>query len=276
MPLDGISRFCFGASYAVALLLELLQVMRPRAAQRVIGIAFGCAGLFAHSIYLLVQRPPLTSQIGSLLFLTWILAVFYLYGALHHRELTWGLFVLPVVVGLVVLTELFPPDKSDWGAWLLPLDELRGYRFWGQVHAAMLLFAAVGCCIGFVASIMYLVQARRLRAKTLPGEGPRLWSLERLEQMNRRAVNLTFPLLTIGALIGVALMLQRPEELQGWTDPRILGTVALWSVLALLLYLRYAGQLAGRRLAQLTIVAFVLLVFTLVYAHSLSSAGGAP
>ena len=94
--------------------------------------------------------------------------------------------------------------------------------------------------------------------------------------MNRRAVNLAFPLLTAGALVGVALMLQRAEQLQGWTDPRILVTAALWVVLALLLYLRYAGQLAGRRLAQLTIVAFVLLVFTLVFAHSLTEPGGAP
>ena len=276
MPLDGISRFCFGASYAVALLMELLQLLRPRVAQRLVGIGFGCAGLFAHSIYLIVQRPSLTSQIGSLLFLTWILAVFYLYGALHHRELTWGLFVLPLVVGLVVLTELFPPDSSEWGSWLAPLDELRGQRFWGLLHAALLLLAAVGCCIGFVASVMYLVQAHRLRAKTLPGEGPRLWSLERIEQMNRRAVNLAFPLLTAGALVGVALMLQRADQLQGWTDPRILVTAALWVVLALLLYLRYAGQLAGRRLAQLTIVAFVLLVFTLVFAHSLTEPGGVP
>lgn len=276
MPLDGISRFCFGASYAVALLMELLQLLRPRTAQRLVGIGFGCAGLFAHSIYLIVQRPSLTSQIGSLLFLTWILAVFYLYGALHHRELTWGLFVLPLVVGLVVLTEFYPPDASEWGSWLAPLDELRGQRFWGLIHAGLLLLAAVGCCIGFVASVMYLVQAHRLRAKTLPSEGPRLWSLERIEQMNRRAVNLAFPLLTAGALVGVALMLQRADQLQGWTDPRILVTAALWVVLALLLYLRYAGQLGGRRLAQLTIVAFVLLVFTLIFAHSLTEPGGAP
>lgn len=276
MPLDGISRFCFGASYAVALLLEILQLVRPRPMQRLLGVGFGCAGLFAHTIYLLVQRPSLTSQIGSLLFLTWILAVFYLYGALHHRELTWGLFVLPVVVGLIVLTELYPPEASDWGSWLAPLDELRGHRFWGLLHAGLLLLAAVGGCIGFVASIMYLMQAHRLRTKSLPDEGPRLWSLERIEQMNRRAVNLAFPLLTAGALVGVALMVPRADQLEGWTDPRILGTGALWVVLALLLYLRYAGQLGGRRLAQLTIVAFVLLVFTLLFAHSLTEPGGAP
>ena len=50
--------------------------------------------------------------------------------------------------------------------------------------------------------MMYLFQAHRLRAKTPPGQGLRLLSLERLEAMNRRAVYLSFPLLTAGVIAG--------------------------------------------------------------------------
>ena len=63
-----------------------------------------------------------------------------------------------------------------------------------------MLLAAVGVCVGFLASVMYLVQAQRLRAKIPPGEGMRLLSLERLEAMNRHAINLAFPLLTAGEI----------------------------------------------------------------------------
>ena len=61
MPLDKITRFCFGASYAVALLLELIQLFYPRPVQRWIALAFGGAGLLAHTIFLAVQWPALGS-----------------------------------------------------------------------------------------------------------------------------------------------------------------------------------------------------------------------
>src|SRR5262249_56124815 len=94
-----------------------------------------------------------------------------------------------------------------------------GERFGVVLHAALVLLAAVGVCVGFVASVMYLVQVRRLKAKVPPGRGVRLLSLERLEEMNRRAVVLAFPLLTAGLLVGLALMLQSGEALTDLGHP---------------------------------------------------------
>ncbi|MBY0523334.1 MAG: cytochrome c biogenesis protein [Gemmataceae bacterium] len=272
--LEGISRFCFGASYAVALILELIQLIWPRPVQRLTATGFGIAGLLAHTAYLAVQRPPLSSQFGTLLLLAWILAIFYVYGSIHYRKMAWGIFVLPVVLGLVLLTYSFPPDESSHTTIIPALDSLRGERFWSFIHGGLLFLAAVGVCIGFVSSVMYLVQARRLRAKVPPGQGMRLLSLERLEEMNRRAINLAFPLLTGGVLVGIALMFQRGEAWD-WTDPRAIGGTILWLVFALLLYLRYGVHLRGRRLAQLTIVAFALLVFALASSHT-PVQGGSP
>lgn len=272
--LDGITRFCFGASYAVALLLEIVQLIWPRPVQRLAATGFGIAGLFAHTVYLVMQRPPMASQYGSLLMVAWILAVFYVYGSVHYRHVAWGVFVLPVVLGLVVLTSTVPQDRDPSGPLLPEVTSLRGEQLWSFVHGGLLLLAAVGVCIGFVASVMYLVQARRLRAKVLPGHGVRLLSLERLEIMNRRAINLAFPLLTAGVLIGLALMFEPTGRPLEWADPRIIGGVILWLVFALLLYLRYGVHLRGRRLAQLTIVAFALLLFALASSHASVQGGG--
>jgi ABC-type transport system involved in cytochrome c biogenesis permease subunit len=119
------------------------------------------------------------------------------------------------------------------------------------------------------------VQSHRLKAKALPGRGMRLLSLERLEKMNRRAIALAFPLLTMGLLLGMALMLEGGGRLEGWTDPRILSTVILWLVFAIVLYLRYGLHLQGRRVALLTIMAFALLLVTLVTTHN-HRPGGVP
>jgi ABC-type uncharacterized transport system permease subunit len=266
MPIDRITIFCFAASYGMALALELLQAVRPRVPVVIAGAAFGAAGLLAHTLYLFAQRLPLASQPGTLLYLSWILAVFYLCGSIHHRRLAWGVFVLPVVLGLIGFASLYP-QGSD-----VPSSEVE--PIWRGVHVAFFVFAAVGVCVAFVASVMYLVQAKRLKAKLLPGQGLRLLSLERLENMNRIGINLSFPLLTIGLVIGLALLLHERGRLQGWTDPRILSSVLLWMVFAIVLYLRHGYHLRGRRVALLTIVAFALLLFSLVTSHHTDAGGG--
>jgi len=276
MFFERVTVFCFAASYAVAFLAELVHVLRPRPVVRLVAIALGSAGFAAHTIFLGFQRPELTSRYGSLLFLAWIVAVFYLYGSLHHRRIAWGLFVLPLILGLVGLAVLFKHDPSaSEGFWLLQLFSFEGEHFWGAVHGVLLLLAAVGTCVGFLASVMYLVHARRLKSKSLPGQGLKLLSLERLEEMNRRAIILAFPLLTAGVVVGMALLAQASEPVRTWTDPRVLAAIALWVVFAVLLYLRYSLHVRGRRVAILTIVAFVLLVVTLAVPHTLGR-GGSP
>ena len=271
--MEGITRFCFAASYAVALALELLQLLWPRNVQRILAILFGTAGLVAHTLFLAFRRPTLAAPYGSLLLLAWVLAIFYLYGTVHHRRIAWAVFVLPLVLGLVVLAGRFEPVPGS-----PPPGEfftgLAGPQFWGAVHGGLLLLAAVGVSVAFVASVMYLVQARRLRAKVAPTRGLRLLSLERLEAMNRRAINWAFPLLTAGLLLGAALTAQRDEALTVWTAGKVLGTAGLWLLFALLLYLRYALHLRGRHLALGSVAAFVLMLATLAAAHP--AAGGLP
>jgi ABC-type transport system involved in cytochrome c biogenesis permease subunit len=269
MPLENVSFFCFEASYALALALELLQFLQPRPVLRWLGLAFGGAGLLAHTLFLIGQSPPMASQVGSLLFLAWILAVFYLYGSIHHRRLAWGVFVLPIVLGLCGLAWLFQRQvvsatNSDW---------LSGVRFWSILHGMLFLLSAVGISVGFVASLMYLVQAHRLKAKTPPGQGLRLLSLERLEQMNRRAINLAFPLLTGGVLIGTAQLLLTADEPVVWTNLKIVTMTVLWLSFAVLLYLRYGVHLRGRQVAVLTIVTFFLMLFFLAASHSVAQGG---
>jgi ABC-type transport system involved in cytochrome c biogenesis permease subunit len=135
----------------------------------------------------------------------------------------------------------------------------------------LLLLGSIGVCVGFLASVMYLIQARRLRAKIPPGQGLKLLSLERLEAMNRRAITLAFPLLTIGMLIGGVLLFV-DQRLAGWTDPRVLSALVLWLAVAVLLYLRYGLHVRGRPAALWTIVAFCLLLGCLSLSHPIGQA----
>jgi ABC-type transport system involved in cytochrome c biogenesis permease subunit len=264
--LQSVTHTCFGLSYLLALGLEVARLRWPRPPLRLAGLALGAAGLFAHSVFLAYHHPSPAAPYGALLTVAWVLAVFYLYGAVHHRTTAWAVFVLPVVLGLVGLS-LAVPAEPDAGPSLDVPGWLAGDRFWGAVHGILLVLAAVGVSVGFLASVMYLVQAARLRAKANPLGGVKMLSLERLEDMNRRAVNAAFPLLSAGLLLGVVLLRQYHDLTENWLSAKVLGTVGLWAVFVLLLYLRYAAHVPGRRLARLTILAFGLMVVVLASAH---------
>src|SRR5262249_36108159 len=107
MSIEGIGRFCFGASYAVALGLGVVNAARPRRPPRYAAVAFGAAGLVAHTLYLALHRPSVALPSGSLLVLAWVVAVFGVVGAVHHRKLAWAVFVLPLVLALIGLAQVF-------------------------------------------------------------------------------------------------------------------------------------------------------------------------
>lgn len=275
--LERVTVFCFAASYAVALALELWHLARPRPILRYVAIGFGTAGTLAHLFYVAVQPLPLAAPAGSLQMLALILSIFYVYGSIHHHRLAWGLFVLPLVLGLIVLAELMPPATSQGGLaslWNLFQDD-EGRRFWGIFHFVLVLLAAVGISVGFVASVMYFVQAHRLKEKLAPNPAMKMFSLERIEAMNRRAILWAFPLLTAGLGIGMVLLAQRGSWADAWQSPKILSTLGLWVVFAVLLYLRYGVHVRGRQAALWTMVAFAVLLLALISpVHPF--AGGAP
>lgn len=290
-PLQGITHACFGLSYLCAFLLELARLLWPGVGWRAAGLVFGVAGVFAHSAYLLFNQPSLAAPYGSLLLLAWVMAIFYLYGTVHYANVgraaernasfrqarpgaAWAVFVLPVVIGLVGLSLALVTAAPESAAFTVPGWAV-GDRFWGMVHGVLIFFASVGVSVSFLASVMYLVQARRLRRKVAPGRGMPMLNLERLETMNRRALNGAFPMLTAGLLVGTILLPHGPSFSDNWLSLKVLSTAGLWLVFLVLLYLRYGAHVPARRLALFSIGAFALLIVALVASHPFA-VGGAP
>jgi ABC-type uncharacterized transport system permease subunit len=260
-----VTVMCFAASYGVAFALELWHMYRPRPILRLVALGFSAAGLLAQIIYMVMQSVPLGSPTGSLFFLALILAVFYVGETIHHQRIAWALFVLPIVLGLIGLGVLLHQSASN------PMPVTLG-DFWVWTHIILLLLAAVGVSIGFIASVMYLVQLRRLQAKLPPSQRLPLFNLERLELMNRRALLAAFPLLTVGLLIGI--ILQFSGNAMDWLSLRVLSVVSLWVVFAILLFLRYRVHVRGRQLALWTMFAFAILVVALLTSHDFAQGGG--
>ncbi|MBN9520932.1 cytochrome c biogenesis protein CcsA [bacterium] len=271
-PLQGITHACFGLSYLLAFALETARLFWPAAGWRVAALALGTAGAFAHTVYLTVNQPTPAAPYGSLLYLAWVLALFYLYGTVTYARQAWAVFVLPVVIGLVGLSLALITTADNAAPVSLPAW-LHGDRFWGAAHGLLLLGAAIGISVGFVASVMYLVQARRVRNKVNPAAVVPMLNLERLEEMARHAVNWSFPLLTAGLLVGTLLLRTDHAAPENWLSVKVLSTAGLWVVFGVLLYLRYATNVPARRLAALQIAAFGLLLVALAASHPFVAGG---
>ncbi|HQU41667.1 MAG: hypothetical protein B7Z73_16125 [Planctomycetia bacterium 21-64-5] len=260
--LSGTSIFCFAASYAVALALEGSRLFFRSSVRGAVLLAFGAAGLLAHTIFLAYRASseamPLASEFDWYLVAAWLLAAVYLYLMLHFPRTAVGLFTLPLVLGLIAVAAKFANRQ--------PFPQTRASQFWGTIHGAFLLLGAVAVLVGFVTGVMHLVQSYRLKHKLRAVQGFQLPSLEWLERTNSRATILAALMLAVGFVSGLLLNLvnqaKHPGESVPWTDPVVWssGMLLVWMLAAALFSLLYRPARQGRKVAYLTVASFVVLV----------------
>ncbi len=284
--MDRLSVLCFAGTYSLALLAELARFVVRSSVRWYVTAGLMALGWLVQTAFLanLALKnpllPPVTSAFESVMVLSWIVALIGLYLMVRSpKPVAVGIFVLPLVIGLVIVAGWFAPRQSDWLQWGGTI------AFWGTVHGIFLLGGAVFSCVAFFAGLMYLAQMRRLKAKRPSRLGLALPSLEQSERINRGSITLAFPLLTFGLLIGMVLSVAvRSEGNEAlvhaltWTDPKVLSALAMWLVFAVLLHARFRPAMRGKSVMVLTIVAFGFLVFTWVGVEALRlpTAHGAP
>ena len=271
--IDRLSVLCFAGTYGLALAAELARFVvrgpvRWYAAAGLTALAWLVQTLYLANLAFKRPMAPWATEFGSMMLLSWIMALIGLYLMLRSpRPVAVGMFVLPLVLGLVVGAGWFSPRDSAW------LDWGDKVAFWGAVHGIFLLGGAVFTCVAFFAGLMYLAQMRRLKAKRPSRTGLALPSLEQSERINRGAITVACPLLTFGLLIGVVLSLaargETSEHVIRWTDPKVLSALVMWLVFAVLLHARFRPEWRGRSMMTLTIVAFGFLVFAWVGVEAL-------
>ncbi len=261
--ISGISLTCFAASYAVAWALELAKLAVRSGTRQFLMLAFVVAGWLAHTLYLgyrVVEysASPLSSSFDWCLVAAWLLIGAFLYLSYYFPKAALGLYMLPLALALVAAATF--ADRT-------PFAPEPASRVWGAVHGIALLIGTLTVMVGFVAGVMYLVQASRLKRKLPPSPGFRLPSLEWLEKVNSRVIILSTLMVGVGFLAGMILNVvgrDQPSAIP-WTDPVIWtsGLMLGWLVAATIFNAFYRPARRGRKVAYLTVVSFVFLVVAL-------------
>lgn len=272
-----VSVVCFFASYLLAFGLEWTRLVSRHAVWRWVALIAGFAGFLAQTIFLIVRSqqthlPPLLSSMQDwLLVLSWLVVLVHLFIAIADRELAQGFIVWPLALALIGAAH-FASSSAGAGVSV--------HRNWTMLHVASLVFGIVGIVIGFVVSLLYLWQHRRLKHRISATSGLELPSLERLARINRWSLLIAVPLLTFGMISGVGLSLVRHPEIARhsvWLDPVVIVSAVCWVMMAgLFLWLLSRKQNPGKQMAWLTAWACGFLLFTTLGAQILSEAISAP
>ena len=224
-----------------------------------LGTIFLTLGLVAHYFALLERSRgshtvPYHDLYGSMSLFGWLLALTYLGLEFYHRQRSVGAFVLPWVLAFFLAANLAPADR-------LSPTPAHGPVFAFHVTLSILAYAAFA--LSFVLSLIFLVENRLLRHRTLTDVVWRLPALELLERMSRSSVLVGLISITIGTALGFIWV----DRLTGqYYDPKYVITIVVLLLYAVYLQLARTAAWRGARASRLCIFNFVIVVlsFTVV------------
>lgn len=258
--------------YAAASVAVFPAVFEGKERWRSICVHLGGMAFFFHfvsAVEMLVQAhrwmPVGGREIESLLGMA-IAGIFFIVWWLYDA-ISFGIFSLPATFLLVLVPALGP------GRYVFPSEGVR--MSWLVAHIIALLLAYAALCFSLLASMLYLFQERRIKAKAKPRKkGSRsllewLPPLDTLERIAHATLEFGFPCMTVGLVIGAVLAQETAQGDAYFRDPKVLASFAMWGVYVLLLLIRRGAGLRGRRAAYVS--GAVLAVMMAVWVANLFS-----
>jgi ABC-type uncharacterized transport system permease subunit len=195
--------------------------------------------------------------VAGLFFLVW-----WIYGTISL-----AIFALPITFFIVFVPSL-GVEK-----YVFPSSGVRGSWLVAHIVALLAAYAALG--FSMLASVLYLLQERRIKSKLKPGEdtwwAPLEWlpPLDTLERIAHSTLLFGFPCMTVGLVIGSVLAQETALGAAYFRDAKVIASFLMWAIYVLLLFLRGTKGLRGRKAAYLS--GAVFLVMLAVWAANLLS-----
>lgn len=225
---------------------------RVRIGWIVLGIGLAChTAEIAHAC--LQGKNPSSGVAEAVSFLAWLVGLLFFVVSWRAIYLQLGAWIVPVQTGLFLVAHLVP-DRAE--------------GFVGQGGGAMLAIhvtcATLGVALFAVAAgsaAVYLWLDRGLR---LHRRGSLAWggaAVETLDLLNRRCVEIGFPVFSVALLTGV--WWAGLGSHRSWIISRLAIAVIAWTIFGLLLLARYWRGLRGRRSAIGTLLGFALTLLVI-------------
>jgi ABC-type uncharacterized transport system permease subunit len=244
--------------YGIASLAVLPAALYDRHRWRHLAIPATIAAIFFHFVSLMEmlnaahhRLPVDTHETQSFLGLLLALAFLFIYG--RYKTVSLGIFILPICFLLGLIPAFRPGEEATSFPHL--------HAGWIFLHVGLLLAAYAALFLSLLASLLYLIQERRLKKKspTLRWLPP----LETTDQIALKTLLFGLPCMTAGLLIG-SVIAQQTIGASYFLDPKVLLSFAMWLAYVAMIFIRRHSGLRGRRAVYLS--SFVFLVVLAVWA----------
>jgi cytochrome c-type biogenesis protein CcsB len=277
-----MEQLCFNlafAGYAVGMLLYWVPFFRKNSKLPTVAKIVLMAAVAFHAASLLIrtyhgrQIPehlwyvPWSNWYESFSFFSFVITVVFLILQFYRSLPILGAFITPLAVAAMVMA-----INSPTGAAIPSLPPaLQSY--WMALHVPVMFVAYAAFANAFGLGLAFLIQERQIKSKKPGAMTFILPPLEELDNLIYRVIWMSFPVLTLGILLGAAWANDAWGRYWGW-DPKETWSFVTWLIYLIYLHIRLVVGWRGRKTAYLSLVGFAVVLFTYVGVNYLSHLHG--
>jgi cytochrome c-type biogenesis protein CcsB len=266
MEMDLISPILFSVSMYIYLCSFLLYLIFSAIRKSSIGIAATSlisAGLLIHTVGLIYRwvethktgygYVPLSNMYESLIFFSWTIVLIYLLLEFRFKQRIIGIFATLFAFMAIAASSILPGSDATIKP-LMPALQSN----WLAIHVITCFFGYAAFAVSFGISLLFLIQHRWEGISEGVGWLPKT---NTLDEINYRSIVIGFPMLTVGIITGAAWAHYAWGSYWTW-DPKETWSLITWLIYAAFLHARITRDWRGRRMAILSLVGFMAVLFT--------------
>ena len=266
MRVDLISPTLFSVSMYVYLCTFPLSLIRLVNSKRYIGIiatSLLSGGFLIHTVGLIYRwiethktgygYVPLSNMYESLIFFSWTIILVYFFLEFRFRQRILGTFATAFAFLAIAASSILPGSDAEIRP-LIPALQSN----WLAIHVITCFFGYAAFAVSFGVSVLFLIQYRREGVDRPVGWLP---PTQMLDEINYRSIIIGFPMLTVGIITGAAWASYAWGNYWSW-DPKETWSLITWLIYAAFLHARVTRDWRGRKMAFLSMVGFLAVLFT--------------
>lgn len=257
----SITTFIYGAS---ALLYVIAWIFKKNLPGQLAAVTLGTGALgnlagillrWVESHQLGIGRAPFTNLYESLIFFALTIALIYLFIEYKYKIRILGAVAAPLPFLAMAYASL-PKINSDIEP-LIPALQSN----WLIAHVMTCFIGYAAFTIAFGVSILFLLKSRQNDPAASTLFMARVPGFDMLDDLTHQMVTLGFLFLSIGIITGAVWANQAWGRYWGW-DPKETWSLITWLIYATLLHARLMRGWKGKRIAMLSFVGFLAMLFT--------------
>ncbi len=198
-------------------------------------------------------HAPFSNMYESLVFFSWTVAALYIVVEIRYKEKILGAFATPLIF-LAIAYASFAKGVGDKISPLIPALKSN----WLIAHVITCFLGYSGFAVGFGLSIMYLAKPDDSVKKGLLSKIP---PQNILDELTHQMIMFGFLFLTIGIITGAVWANSAWGTYWSW-DPKETWSLITWLIYATMLHLRMMRGWHGKKIAWVSILGFMAVLFT--------------